>query len=228
MSVFAIGDTHLSFSSEKPMDIFGGWGDYVQRLEENWKRLVSDGDTVVIPGDISWALTVDEAEADFAFLNSLPGTKIIGKGNHDYWWSTKKKLEEFFDKNSFHTLKILRNNAFAVEGKAVCGTKGYCFEGPSADNEKIARRENERLRLSLLEAEKTGLEAVVFLHYPPITADSVCEATAQLLSDFGVKKCYYAHLHGNAVKSAFNGEYRGIDFRLISADALGFCPKFIY
>ena len=122
MAVFAIADTHLSLSTGKKMDIFSGWSDYESRLESNWRRLVKDGDTVVIPGDISWCMTLEEGLEDFAFLDSLPGKKIIMKGNHDYWWSTRKKADEFFEKHSLSTLSILHNNAYACENIAVCGT----------------------------------------------------------------------------------------------------------
>lgn len=227
MSIFAIGDTHLSLGSDKPMDIFGGWQDYVSRLEKNWKKIITPDDTVVIPGDISWALNLSDTKADFEFLNSLPGTKIISKGNHDYWWSTKKKMDEFFLENGFDTLKILHNNAYAVEGVAICGTRGWFFDDDAAEVEKVISRECGRLRASVAAAKETGLPPVVFLHYPPITRDRICEPIMQVLIDERIDRCYFAHLHGMSVNYAFTDVYEGISFSLVSADSLGFCPKLI-
>lgn len=227
MSIFAIGDTHLSLGSDKPMDIFGGWQDYVSRLEKNWKKIITPDDTVVIPGDISWALNLSDTKADFEFLNSLPGTKIISKGNHDYWWSTKKKMDEFFLENGFDTLKILHNNAYAVEGVAICGTRGWFFDDDAAEVEKVISRECGRLRASISAAKETGLPPVVFLHYPPITRDRICEPIMQVLIDERIDRCYFAHLHGMSVNYAFTDVYGGISFSLVSADSLGFCPKLI-
>lgn len=227
MSIFAIGDTHLSLGSDKPMDIFGGWQDYVSRLEKNWKKIITPDDTVVIPGDISWALNLSDTKADFEFLNSLPGTKIISKGNHDYWWSTKKKMDEFFLENGFDTLKILHNNAYAVEGVAICGTRGWFFDDDAAEVEKVISRECGRLRASVAAAKETGLPPVVFLHYPPITRDGICEPIMQVLIDERIDRCYFAHLHGMSVNYAFTDVYEGISFSLVSADSLGFCPKLI-
>lgn len=227
MSIFAIGDTHLSLGAEKPMDIFSGWQDYVQRIETNWRRLVEDKDTVVIPGDVSWALNLPDTKADFEFLNSLPGTKIISKGNHDYWWSTKKKMDEYFAENGFDTLHILHNNAYAVEGKAICGARGWFFDDSSEQSEKIINRECGRLRTSISAAKDTGFEPVVFLHYPPISNDKICEPIMEVLVSEGIKRCYFAHLHGASINYAFRGEYEGISFSLVSSDSLGFCPMLI-
>ncbi len=227
MSIFAIGDTHLSLGTDKPMDIFGGWQDYVSRLEKNWKKIVDPEDTVVIPGDISWALNLPDTKADFEFLNSLPGTKIISKGNHDYWWSTKKKMDEFFSENGFDTLKILHNNAYAVEGIAICGTRGWFFDDNTAEVDKVINRECGRLRASIAAAKETGLPPVVFLHYPPITRDRVCEPIMQVLIDEKIERCYFAHLHGMSINYAFTEAYEGINFSLVSSDSLGFCPKLI-
>lgn len=227
MSIFAIGDTHLSLGTDKPMDIFGGWQDYVSRLEKNWKKIVDPDDTVVIPGDISWALNLTDTKADFEFLNSLPGTKIISKGNHDYWWSTKKKMDEFFSENGFDTLKILHNNAYAVEGIAICGTRGWFFDDNTAEVDKVINRECGRLRASIAAAKETGLPPVVFLHYPPITRDRVCEPIMQVLIDEKIERCYFAHLHGMSINYAFTEAYEGINFSLVSSDSLGFCPKLI-
>lgn len=125
MSLFALGDLHLSLGEDKPMDIFSGWNDYVQRLEENWKNLVSDDDTVVLAGDISWAMKLEHTLEDFRFIHNLPGKKLLLKGNHDYWWSTKRKMDAFLQENSLDSIQILFNNAYRVDEYAVCGTRGW-------------------------------------------------------------------------------------------------------
>ena len=168
MSLFAIGDPHLSLNCDKPMDIFQGWDDYVSRLEQNWKRLVLPEDTVVLAGDISWGMTLEEAEADFRFLHGLPGTKIILKGNRDYWFGTKTKVEEFFTKKDFFSLKVLFNNAYEYDGHALCGTRGWINEQGEAADKKVLNREAGRLRISLEAGKKLGKTPIVFLHYPPV------------------------------------------------------------
>lgn len=225
MSLFAIADTHLSFGTNKPMDSFPGWNDYVSRIEKNWNKLVTDDDTVVIAGDISWAMNFDELRADFEFLNNLKGTKIIIKGNHDYWWNTLKKMNEFIEQNHFDTIKILFNNSYTVDGVSVCGSRGWMFEGEDEHDEKVLNREVGRLKLSLDSAESEN--RVVFLHYPPITTDNKCDEILSVLKQYGIKKCYYGHLHGKAAKIAVDDSVDGIDFKLISCDRLSFVPKLV-
>lgn len=225
MSLFAIADTHLSFGTNKPMDSFPGWNDYVERIEKNWNKIVTADDTVVIAGDISWAMNFDELKADFEFLNNLNGTKIIIKGNHDYWWNTLKKMNEFIDKNYFDTIKILFNNSYTVDGISVCGSRGWMFEGEDEHDEKVLSREVGRLKLSLDSAESEN--KIVFLHYPPITTDSKCDEILSVLKQYGIKKCYYGHLHGKAAKIAVDDTIDGIDFKLISCDRLSFIPKLV-
>ena len=225
MSLFAIADTHLSFGTNKPMDSFPGWNDYVERIEKNWNKIVTADDTVVIAGDISWAMNFDELKADFEFLNNLNGTKIIIKGNHDYWWNTLKKMNELIDKNHFDTVKILFNNSYTVDGISVCGSRGWMFEGEDEHDEKVLSREVGRLKLSLDSAESEN--KIVFLHYPPITTDSKCDEILSVLKQYGIKKCYYGHLHGKAAKIAVDDTIDGIDFKLISCDRLSFIPKLV-
>jgi predicted phosphohydrolase len=227
MSVFVIADTHLSFSSSKPMDIFGGWQNYVERLEENWRRLVSPCDTVIIPGDISWGMRLEDALPDFKFLNSLPGKKILLKGNHDYWWTTYKKMCDFFAANGLDTMSLLFNNAFEADGKIICGTRGWLFEDGEPFDKKIIEREAGRLRLSLQAACKLNGEMVVCLHYPPIYGDDICPEILDVLVEFNIKRVYYGHLHSFSHKKAFQGNWNGIEMRLISADYLDFCPKLV-
>ena len=227
MSIFAIGDTHLSFGTNKPMNIFKGWDNYVERLTQNWHALVTEKDTVVIAGDISWAMSLEEAKADFQFLQNLPGQKIILKGNHDYWWNTRRKMDAFLDENGLDTLKILHNNAYRVGDFAVCGTRGWFFDAQEAEAEKVLLREAQRLRTSNSEARKLGGEPIVFLHYPPLTSTQECTPILQVLQDENIHRCYYAHLHGGSAFSAFQGEKYGTKFALLSCDYLKFCPKLI-
>lgn len=227
MSVFAIADPHLSLGTDKPMDIFKGWADYIQRLEKNWRGVVSDKDTVVLPGDISWGMDLKGALPDFQFLNGLPGKKIILKGNHDYWWTTRRKMESFFAQNGLHTLSVVHNDAVAADGIAVCGTRGWFFDAEDDQDKKVLLREAGRLRASLEVAKCTGLEPVVFLHYPPVYEDKVCEEIYRVLTDFAVRRCFYGHIHGFAVQKSFNGERDGIKFRLVSCDYTGFCPVLV-
>ncbi len=225
MSIYAIADTHLSFGTNKPMDSFPGWNDYVSRIENNWKKLVTDNDTVVIAGDISWAMNFDELYDDFKFLNDLPGTKIILKGNHDYWWNTVTKLNAFIENNSFDSLKILNNNSYDVEGVSICGSRGWMFESEEEHDELILAREVGRLKLSLTDAKND--EIIAFLHYPPVTVDTKCMQIIDALKEYNVKKCYYGHLHGSAARLALNDNVEGIDFQLVSCDKLGFMPFLI-
>ena len=227
MSVYAIGDTHLSFSVDKPMDIFKGWDDYAQRIENNWQHLISNEDTVIINGDISWAMGLEQAEKDLEFLNKLNGIKIISKGNHDYWWNTITKMEKFCKEKGFDSIKFLHNNAYKVGEIAIAGTRGWFFDAEKDNVDKVMARECARLQRSIDEAKKLGGEVVVFLHYPPISTAKVCEPIMNVLKENNVERCYYGHLHGGAINGAINEVYDGIKFQLISADYLNFCPLFI-
>lgn len=227
MSVYAIGDTHLSFSTDKPMDIFKGWDDYAQRLKNNWQRLVTDEDTVVINGDISWAMGIEQAEKDLEFLNKLNGTKIISKGNHDYWWNTITKMENFCKEKGFDSIKFLHNNAYRVGDISIAGTRGWFFDAEKDNVDKVMARECARLGRSIEEAKKLGGEIVVFLHYPPVSTIKTCEPILNVLKENNISRCYYGHLHGGAINGAVNGEFEGIKFRLVSADYLNFCPLLI-
>lgn len=223
MKIFAIGDLHLSLSVDKPMDVFSGWADYVERLTANWKSVISDEDIVVLAGDTSWGMSLNETTDDFDFINRLPGKKYLLKGNHDYWWDTRKKLETFFFENGFDTLNILQNNAVETDNLIICGTRGWLFENGEPHDAKILQREAGRLELSL-QSIKSDKEKVVFLHYPPVYADQCSAEILDVLLKYDVKRCYYGHIHGYGISNALNGIYAGIDFKLISADALGFCP----
>lgn len=224
MSLFVIGDLHLSLSDSKPMDIFGGWDNYVQRLKDNWSKSVKDGDTVVIPGDISWAMSIEGAYEDFKFINELPGRKIILKGNHDYWWTTKSKADKFFEANSFSTLNVMHNNYYEYDGVALCGTRGWINDGSEHSDAKVIKREAQRLDRSISLAKEAGLEPIVFLHYPPIFGNDTNYDILDVLLKYEVKYCYYGHLHSYACQKALNGRSYGIEFRLVSSDFLHFSP----
>ena len=227
MSLYVMADTHLSLSVNKPMDIFDGWADYQQRIKKNWEKLIEEKDTVVIPGDICWAMDIEKAVPDFKFLNDLPGTKIIGKGNHDYWWTTMKKMENFMAKNNFDSIKILHHNAYRVGDIAICGTRGWFYDAEQEKDNKVLLREAGRLRMSIEAALKLGGEPVVFLHYPPVSQTQVCEEIYNVLLEYNIKRCYYGHLHSYSTRNAFNGERDGIKFSLISSDYLGFMPSLV-
>lgn len=227
MSLFAIADTHLSLGTDKPMDIFKGWSGYVDRLKENWEASVTDSDTVVIAGDISWGMSLEGAIEDFRFIDSLPGKKIILKGNHDYWWTTRKKMETFLSENGIKTISFLHNNTITVGDVAVCGSRGWFFDAEESADNKVLLREAGRLRTSINLALETGLEPIVFLHYPPVTQNMVCEEIYNVLLETGVKRCYYGHLHGPSMTRSVNSVRDGIEFALISCDFLAFAPKLV-
>lgn len=227
MSLFAIADTHLSLGTDKPMDIFKGWSGYVDKLRENWESTVTESDTVVIAGDISWGMSLDGALDDFRFIDSLPGQKIILKGNHDYWWTTMRKMETFLNQNEMNTIRFLHNNTITVGDIAVCGSRGWFFDAEESADNKVLLREAGRLRTSINLAKETGLEPVVFLHYPPITQNMVCEEIYNVLLETGIKRCYYGHLHGPSMTRSINSVRDGIEFALISCDFLAFAPKLV-
>ncbi len=225
MSLFAISDLHLSFGCDKPMDVFGPkWTSYTDRLRDNWQKIVTDDDTVVINGDFSWGMTLEEALEDFKFLDSLNGKKLISKGNHDYWWSTANKAMNFFKEKDIDSIEILNNNCYFYEDIAICGTRGWAAEGNVSreHDKKMTDRELIRLEASLKAAGDR--EKIVFLHYPPKMNGYECTPMLELMASYGVKKCYYGHLHSAGRAAAFEGESHGIRFRLISSDQLMFIP----
>ena len=180
MALFVIGDLHLSLGADKPMDIFPGWEGYLPRLEANWRKLISPGDTVVLAGDTSWAMNLNDTKADFAFIQNLPGQKWLLKGNHDYWWTTTRKMDKFLVDSGFDTLHILHNNACIIGDTALCGTRGWPFDDAAAQGEKLMAREAGRLRMSLQAAGDTPRK-IAFLHYPPVYPrnDAAVEPAAQ-------------------------------------------------
>ena len=240
MSIFAIADLHLSTldSTNKSMEVFGRrWTGYTEKLKTNWQKLITDEDTVIIPGDISWALTLEESLSDIQFLDSLPGKKILGKGNHDFWWCTMKKHREFFEKHSINSISFLFNNAYETEKFIIAGTRGWYHDEDVAnipDNtnfEKLTNRETLRLKTSLnaalkLREESPEKEILVFMHFPPFWNGKESEPIIKLLSEYGISKVYYGHIHGNyTIEPKFI--HNGIEMSIISADYLSFIPKII-
>ena len=224
MALYTIGDLHLSLAGDKPMDKFGEtWQNHPEKLRMGFAALEED-DLTVLCGDLSWAMSMLEAEADFRFIHELPGKKLILKGNHDYWWSTATKAYKFFGELGFDSLEILHNNAVLWNDVALCGTRGWFYEedhGTEHDR-KMMLREIQRLETSL----KAGgeREKIVFLHYPPVFRNYRCEEILRLLQDYEVRRCYYGHIHGRGIPLAYNGWIGCTEFRLVSADAVGFAP----
>jgi len=224
MALYAIGDLHLCLGASKPMDVFGGaWVGYMDKLREG-VSVITDADTTVLLGDLSWALSLDEAVADFAWINEIPGKKIILKGNHDFWWSTASKFYSFCSKNSFHDICVLNNNHYDYEGIAICGTRGWFFEEERCGehDEKVFKRELLRLEASLKSAGP--LPKIVFLHYPPMYKGYTCHEIINLLKRYDVRHCFYGHLHGASHGLALEGLYNGIEYKLVSSDRLNFHP----
>ena len=224
MALYAIGDLHLCLGAPKPMDIFGGaWVGYMEKLRQGMQVLTGE-DTLVLMGDLSWALDLESAKADFAWIAALPGRKIILKGNHDYWWSTAAKFTRFCRENGFENLFLLNNNCYFYEDTAICGTRGWFYEEERSGqhDEKVFRRELGRLEASLKAAGER--EKLVFLHYPPRYKGYECPEILALLERYGVRRCFYGHLHGGSRSLAREGLWNNVEYRLLSADQLDFRP----
>lgn len=224
MALYAIGDLHLSLAVDKSMEIFGpAWENYVSRIEEGLSVLRPE-DTLVLAGDTSWGMTLEEAEADFRFLDRFPGKKYLIKGNHDYWWTTAAKLHRFFEEREIHTLEMLHNSCAFYGDYALCGTRGWFLEeDQKPHNAKVLNREVLRLETSLAAAEERPI--LCFLHYPPLYQGYQCPEVLAALERHRVVQCCYGHLHGPVIRRRWEGERHGTLFSLISADYLGFAPK---
>lgn len=226
MSIFAIGDLHLPGHSQKPMNVFGShWDRHFETISEHWRRMVAPTDVVLIPGDISWAMQLEEAMDDLRAIAALPGKKLLLRGNHDYWWSSLSKLRAALPQD----MLVIQNDAVKLDGHVFCGTRGWTFPTPQQplgeQDEKIFRRELMRLRMSLDQAVRlAGEDVTVMMHYPPLFADGIGTAFTDILEEYAVNRVVYGHLHGAGIKIAFRGLRGGIDYVLASCDALGFCP----
>lgn len=229
MALYAIGDLHLCLGAPKPMDVFGGaWVGYMEKLRQGLS-VIGPEDTTVLLGDLSWALDLESAREDFAWIDTtIPGRKIILKGNHDYWWSTAAKFRKFCEENQFRNMELLNNNCFDYGGYAICGTRGWFFDEDRSGqhDEKIFKRELIRLEASLKAAEDR--EKLVFLHYPPRYQGYSCPEILELLKKYQVRQCFYGHLHGGSHRLAAQGLWDGVDFRLVSADYLDFRPFIVF
>ncbi len=228
MSIYAIGDLHLSFGVDKPMNIFGEkWQDYEEKIKENWNREINENDTVLIPGDFSWATYMEDCIKDFEFINNLPGKKVLIKGNHDYWWSTIKKMKDFILENNFYNIDFIMNNAIECEDKMIVGTRGWSLN--DTDNgEKMTKREVARLEMSIKDAKAKNKhkEIICAMHYPPITKNILQNNEKspyiELMKNYEVKECIYGHLHGMSHSEAVEGNIDGVNLRLVSSDYLQF------
>lgn len=218
MAIYGISDLHLSKAvPNKSMELFGkDWEDYEAKLDRNWKEIVTDNDTVLIPGDISWAIDLNSAYADFKYLNSLPGTKIILKGNHDYYFSTLTKVNKFLQENNFDTIKVLNNNSFFVENMNICGFRGWGnTDDDEIDDYKIYLRELTRLELSIksIADENKSKEIIVMTHFPPFRHE-----IKEIFEKYNVVKCIYGHLHGDGHYMIKEGLIYGVEYKMVSGD----------
>lgn len=229
MSIFVIGDMHLSLRTPKPMDIFGeNWIVHEEKIRKNWIENVKEDDLVVLPGDFSWETYLENTKLDFEYLNNLPGKKLLLKGNHDYWWSTVTSMRQFLKENNFTNIDFLYNNSYEYENKILCGTRGWSIADEEMDK-KLINRELIRLELSIKDGiNKFGndKEIIIFMHYPPITKAKIISQQetefVNLMKKYNVKRCYYGHLHGASISDAIEGNVEGIEFKLVSADGLDF------
>lgn len=223
--LYAIGDLHLSFEADKPMDIFGSvWENHVEKLTAGFRALGPE-DTTVLAGDLTWGMDMASCLKDFTFIHELPGKKIVLKGNHDLWWTTATAARRFFAQHGIDSIEVLNNNCYFVDGVAICGTRGWFCppEGGTDHDRKIMAREVIRLEASLRAAGEAQRK-LVFLHYPPLYGRFRSQEMIDLMHAHGVRECYYGHLHGSARALAFEGEADGITYKLISADHVGFQP----
>lgn len=227
--IYTIGDLHLSFKENKPMSIFGeNWDQHEEKIRKDWIEKVKNEDSVVLPGDFSWAMYLKDTDKDFKYLNELPGKKLLLKGNHDYWWETLTKMRVFLKENNFNNIDFLYNNSYEFEGKVIVGTRGWTIS-EEAEDIRLLKREALRLELSIQDGIKKygkNKEFIAFTHYPPITKNTLINnelnEMLRILIKYNIKKCYYGHLHSTSIKEAVEGEHFGINFKLVSADGVDF------
>ncbi|MBE6043784.1 MULTISPECIES: metallophosphoesterase [Clostridium] len=223
MGLYAISDLHLSLSSDKPMDVFGEqWNNHHERIRENWIKKINDKDTVLIAGDVSWSMKMEDGLADLEWIHNLPGRKIISKGNHDYWWGSISKLNNLYEDISF-----IQNNFFSYEDYAICGTRGWTIPGDKSSSHdiKIYNREQIRLKLSLDKAVSSGYsKIIVMIHYPPVNDKFEASNFTEIFEEYGVEKVIYGHLHGPSLNRVFEGTYNGVEYIMTSCDYINFDP----
>lgn len=225
MAIYTIADLHLSFNTDKPMDIFGqNWQNYEEKIKQDWQSKVKPEDTVILPGDFSWAMYLEETEKDFEFINNLPGKKILLKGNHDYWWTTVTSMRRYINEKNFENIDFLYNNSYEIEDKIIVGTRGWTLSEETEDI-RLTKREVDRLELSIKDGvSKYGedKEVIVFMHYPPVTQKYMNTDYIKLMNKYNIKRCFYGHLHANSIQDAVEGNVDGIEIKLVSSDSLNF------
>ncbi len=229
MSIYVIADLHLSFNQDKPMNIFGeNWNEHTEKIKNNWIKRVKEEDYIILLGDFSWETYLPDTQKDFAYLNELPGKKILLRGNHDYWWGTLRSMQNFIKESEFENIDFLYNNSYCIENKILIGTRGWNISDNEEDS-KMIKRESARLELSIQDGiQKYGIEKemIAFFHYPPISISEVLRKEdtefTKILKKYNIKKCYYGHLHGNSQKDAVVQEVDGVTYTLVSADYLNF------
>lgn len=225
MAIYTIADLHLSFNTDKPMDIFGqNWQNYEDKIKEDWISKVKSEDLVILPGDFSWAMYLEETEKDFQFINELPGKKILLKGNHDYWWATVTSMRNYIKNKGFKNIDFLHNNSYMFENKIIVGTKGWTLSDDEEDI-RLTKREVSRLELSI----KDGInnygkdrEIIAFMHYPPVTKNYINTEYINVFKKYNIKRCYYGHLHASSIQDAVQGNIKGVELKLISCDGVDF------
>ena len=231
MAIYVIGDLHLSFNENKPMNIFGeNWENHTEKIKQDWLQKVHQEDTVILVGDFSWSMNLKDTVKDFQYINNLPGKKILLKGNHDYWWTTITNMKKFLQENNIHDVDFLHNNSFEIEDKIICGTRGWTISIEETENgRKITEREINRLKLSIengIQQYGNEKEFIVCLHYPPITQANLLknETTPfmDIMKQYNVKKCFYGHLHSTSIKNGVEGNIDGIELKHVSADGVNF------
>ena len=222
MSIFAIGDLHLSGGADKPMSVFGPqWEGHWDRIQTDWRARVKDADTVLIPGDISWAMKPEDAETDLKQIGALPGRKILLRGNHDYWWGSISRVRDLLP----DTMYALQNDAVILDGITYCGSRGWTVPvSDEGDDTRIYAREVIRLRLSLEKARQLSPKGILIalVHFPPLGENGVSTAVSDLMEEYHVGDVVYGHLHGISVKAAFTGNKNGVRYHFVSCDGIGF------
>ena len=230
MSIYAIGDLHLSFETNKPMNVFGeNWDNYEEKLEQSWNEIIKEDDTVLIPGDFSWATYLKDTLQDFQYLDNLTGKKVLLKGNHDYWWTTLKSMREFLNQNNFNNIDFLFNSSYECDEAMIVGTRGWAFN-ETENSDKMLKREAARLELSIKDAiqKNNNKKIICMMHYPPITKNMIemkqKSEYLEILKKYDITDCIYGHLHGNSHNEAVEGNIDGINLKLVSSDYLEFKP----
>jgi len=224
MSIYAISDLHLSFNTNKPMDIFG-WNNYEEKISQDWRTNVKEEDLVLLTGDFSWEMKLENTYKDFQFINNLHGKKLLLKGNHDLWWTTLKRMREFLKEKEFNNIDFIYNNSYEFENYIIAGTRGWNLVSENIDDKKIKDRELLRLENSIIDGiRKYGEDKpiIVCMHYPPLLKDLKNNEFTKILEKYNVKYCLYGHLHGKSHINVFDGIYNNVNYKMVSCDYTGF------